>query len=341
MRSVRNLMESEIHMGRKDCSTSGMNRLALIGMIALPQIHSSRAMRSRLPDKASKLRAVGPLTGLPRELKRALEADSDFDPIRDPGPGDWLTVHPEAGQTYEDFIGFAWNRPDRIRKRIYLQPLGKFVEGYSPPVEMLVEYAKAFFTLETKSLPPLELDTISLTTRNNPANGRLQILTIDVLQVLQRRIPPDAFCILAVSMEDLYPGPSWNFVFGQASLKERVAVYSFARYDPAFYGEARGSDYRRLLMERSCRVLVHESSHMFGLHHCIYYRCVMNGSNHLRESDSRPLHLCPVCLRKLQYSIGFDVLDRYRNLLAFYQKAGLHDEAAWIEGRIRKITAVE
>jgi archaemetzincin len=33
-------------------------------------------------------------------------------------------------------------------------------------------------------------------------------------------------------MEDLYPEPSWNFVFGQASLNERVGVYSFARYGP-------------------------------------------------------------------------------------------------------------
>jgi archaemetzincin len=35
-------------------------------------------------------------------------------------------------------------------------------------------------------------------------------------------------------MEDLYPDPAWNFVFGQASLRERVEVFSFARYDPAF-----------------------------------------------------------------------------------------------------------
>lgn len=32
---------------------------------------------------------------------------------------------------------------------------------------------------------------------------------------------------------------------------------------------------------------------------CIWYRCLMNGSNHLGEADARPLHLCPVDLRKL------------------------------------------
>jgi archaemetzincin len=58
-------------------------------------------------------------------------------------------------------------------------------------------------------------------------------------------------------------------------------------------------------------VLEHETGHMVGLAHCIYFNCLMNGSNHLAESDRRPLHLCPVCLRKLQWSIGFDVVARY------------------------------
>jgi hypothetical protein len=35
------------------------------------------------------------------------------------------------------------------------------------------------------------------------------------------------------------PGPGWNFVFGEARFHDRVGVYSFARYDPAFYGEPR------------------------------------------------------------------------------------------------------
>jgi len=58
-------------------------------------------------------------------------------------------------------------------------------------------------------------------------------------------------------MEDLYPDPHWNFVFGQASLRDRVGVFSFARYDPAFYGESRGSQCRQLLLWRSAKVLVH------------------------------------------------------------------------------------
>jgi len=137
----------------------------------------------------------------------------------------------------------------------------------------------------------------------------------------------DAFCVLAITMEDLYPEPSWNFVFGRASLRERVGLYSFARYDPAFYGQERGKDYEKVLSRRSCKVLAHETGHMFGLTHCIYFKCALNGSNHLAESDARPMHLCPVCLRKLQYSIGFDSVRRYGNLFHFYKKVGFANEA--------------
>ena len=63
----------------------------------------------------------------------------------------------------------------------------------------------------------------------------------------------------------------------------------------------------------------------------------MNGSNLLQESDARPMHLCPVCLRKLQFSIGFDVVDRYRKLLIFYQKVGFEQEARWVSNRLKRI----
>ena len=146
-------------------------------------------------------------------------------------------------------------------------------------------------------------------------------------------------------MRDLYPDPRWNFVFGQASLRERVGVYSFARYDPRFYGErpaaGKEDEVRQLLLRRSCKVLAHEAGHMFGIGHCVYFHCLMNGSNHLEEADARPLHLCPVDLRKLHDSIGFDVVERYRRLRAFYRKAGFGDEADWMDRRIKYLTAGE
>jgi archaemetzincin len=299
------------------------------------------AMNFKQPTASERLEAIGAIEGLPENLKKALEPGDDFEPIPIPKPGDWLAMHEESGQSFEDFVRGRPNQPDKTRNKIYLQPLGDFSKYKIPLIKLLQEYAAAYFCMQVEVLPRLDLSERNITTRINNFTQKRQILTSDVLAILKKNIPPDAFCVLAITMDDLYPEPSWNFVFGQASLRERVGVYSFARYDPAFYGEKRGKDYEKILLQRSCRVLAHETGHMFGLQHCIYFKCILNGSNHLKESDSRPTHLCPVCLHKLQYSIGFDVVERYAKLFHFYKKVGFDDEAQWLAKRLKWILGAE
>ncbi len=291
----------------------------------------------QMPDEKQRLAAIGSTEDLAPLLKKALDPAHDFEPLPAPGPHDWLAAHPEPGQSFAQFVQSRPNRPDQKRKIIYLQPLSEFRAGEAPPVDVLREYAAAYFTLEVRVLPPLGLGEQKITTRRNPTTGNRQLLTGDILAALQKKVPDDAFCLLGITMEDLYPAPSWNFVFGEASLRERVGVYSFARYDPTFYGEARGPDHGKTLLRRSCKVLVHETGHMFGLQHCIYFRCVFNGSNHLAESDARPQHECPVDLHKLRFSIGFDVARRYAGLVRFYRKVGFDDEARWTKARLERL----
>jgi archaemetzincin len=299
------------------------------------------AMEFKQPTKTERLKAIGSTDELEDVLKKALEPGDYFEPIAAPRSGDWLAEHKEYGQTFDEFVKSKPNRPGKVRNKIYLQPLGQFPKGQISLLDKLDDYAAAYFCMEVKTLEPLDIRQSNLTIRRNPYTGNQQILTSDILNLLKKNVPADAFCVLAITMEDLYPEPSWNFVFGQASLRERVGVYSFARYDPAFYGQKRNKDYEKILLRRSCRVLAHETGHMFGLHHCIYFRCVLNGSNHLQESDSRPLQLCPVCLRKLQYSIGFDVVNRYSKLFHFYKNNGLKDEAQWLKRRLEYILGPE
>jgi len=83
--------------------------------------------------------------------------------------------------------------------------------------------------------------------------------------------------------------------------------------------------------------MLHELGHMFGLDHCVYFECVMNGSNHLDEADARPHHLCPVCLRKLHHTVRFEPAARYRTLEAFYRQAGMTAEAAFVAERAARI----
>src|SRR6266567_5542135 len=311
-----------------------MRKLIVISAAAMAAVSSSMGFEP--PGPQQRREAIGPTRALPVALQRAFAPDESFQPVPVPGPNDWLAVHQEAGQTFEQFERSYSNRSDARRRTIYLQPLGAFPKEQSPSLEKLREYAAAFFQMEVKSLAPVSLGSGGFTSRTNSVTGGRQVLTADVLRWLKGKLPANAFCLLAITMEDLYPEPSWNFVFGQASLTERVGVYSFARYDPAFFGEARGKDYQKLVLRRSMKVLTNETGHMFGLAHCIYFSCLMNGSNHLQESDRRPLHLCPVCMRKLQFSVGFDVVKRYQALAQFDEQAGLDDEARWLLSRGEK-----
>jgi hypothetical protein len=40
----------------------------------------------------------------------------------------------------------------------------------------------------------------------------------------------------------------------------------------------------------------------------------MNGSNGYHEASTKEVHLCPVCLRKLQSELKFDIIERYEAL---------------------------
>jgi archaemetzincin len=146
-------------------------------------------------------------------------------------------------------------------------------------------------------------------------------------------VPDDAYCVIAVTWSDLYPDESYNFVFGLARLTRRVGVFGFARLHPDFFDEATGdpAEVRRLVTRRALAVMSHEVGHMFGIQHCVSFACNMNGSNSLEESDRQPMHLCPVCLRKLHLALGFDPERRYEALEEQYRRAGLEAEAAWVQ----------
>jgi archaemetzincin len=269
--------------------------------------------------------ALGSPLAIPADV-RPLFQSRGFSQKGTPKPGDWLAQHDEPGQSLHDFIRSDPNRPDERRDVIYLQPFGSWCEESYPPLAVLQHYVRAFFLREVAVLPALELESIDVTERHNPHEGQRQLLTTDLLRFLARRLPDDAHCLLGISMLDLYPDPNWNFVFGQASLRNRVGVYSFARYTEE--GD------RWLTLRRSLKVMAHEIGHMYGLTHCTFFDCGLNGSNHLEEADRRPIYLCPVCLRKLQWSSDFDPLQRYYSLDEFYRAFRYEDAAEFVRRRI-------
>jgi archaemetzincin len=152
-------------------------------------------------------------------------------------------------------------------------------------------------------------------------------LTTYVLDLLKARRPRDAVAVLALTTSDLWPGEGWNFVFGQASLGQRVGVWSLYRMgDPV--------KEPIVCLRRTLGTATHETGHMFGIAHCIRYECGMNGSNHREESDRHPLAFCPECEMKVWWACRVDPAARYRRLAALAESHGLKVEArTWSESR--------
>lgn len=285
------------------------------------------------PNAQQRLKAIGPTNNLSAELQRAFDPATHFEPVPPPEPGGWLAEHKEAGQTFEQFRKSSPKRPDARRSKLYLVSFGEFDEDWSPKLADLEACASAFFNLSVKSLPPQVLTDNRITTRER--GGRRQYLSRDLLRVLAELLPDDGFALVGITMQDLYPGPQWNYVYGQASVDDSVGIYSFARYDPLFWNEKRTPDAHDELLSRSLKVMLHETCHLFGMAHCIYFHCLMNGANNLQEADEQPLHLCPVCLRKLHHSIGFNVIARDQALLREYSRLSIKSESQWLETRLK------
>lgn len=265
------------------------------------------------PTDAERRSALGPLTEMPAQWHPHFNLNG-FLQLPDPQPDEWLAQHPERHQSFDAYAQMRPNRPSANQQVIYLLPLDQFDDPFMPRLADLREFTEAYFMLPTVLLPQADLPNRGITSRINRQTERSQLLTRDILRWMEDRLPSDAYCMIAVTMTDLYPDAKWNYVFGQATLTRRVGVYSFARFDPRFFGEQRDSEAQHRMLWRSCRLLAHETGHMFGLLHCVYFLCGMNGTNNQRETDGQPLALCPICLKKLQYCVGFDPNLRHQQL---------------------------
>ena len=67
---------------------------------------------------------------------------------------------------------------------------------------------------------------------------------------------------------------------------------------------------------RGCAMMCHEIGHQFGLRHCVYYECLMNGVMSAEEQRASGIRiLCTVCQRKLKQNLKFDSTERFTKLM--------------------------
>lgn len=250
-------------------------------------------------------------------------------------PGEWLHEHPEKPQSFDSYTRSEPIRPTATRNVIVMQPLGALGAKQTALIGKMREVMAAFFALPVEVRPAIALPDKGRRVRTEGGRVFTQHHTRVLLdEVLASRVPNNAVVYVGVIAEDLYPEPEWNYVFGEATLEKRVGVYSLARLFPEFWGEksSPATDLRAFV--KGSQILVHETGHAFSLPHCTEYECVMNGMNSLEELDDQFGELCPVCLRKLAWNVGFDTAARYRTLRDLYRREGAEELAAWFDARL-------
>ncbi|GIQ82108.1 peptidase M54, archaemetzincin, partial [Kipferlia bialata] len=289
-----------------------------------------------------------------RSLRAALHPDTArkfYESVPAPGEDDWLRIREEKGQTFSQYK--AKYRPlKKPAPPILIIPAvyrgldsdseeeseeegeGESMGGGLDP-QAVVEYVRAFYY----PCPVVLLDTLDLKqhrVKMRDNDGDTQFYAPEILRKVKSILSGRQYSAAAVmTTHDIYHREDWNFVFGLA--QGGVSIFSFYRFLPSFTGAPEVKHPRDVTLWRSVRTAVHELGHCLGLRHCIYYKCIMNGSNHIDESDSRPLSLCPVCLRKVSHRLGGGVLTRYRGIAEWYRVHGFTEQLERCEAVIRHI----
>lgn len=282
-------------------------------------------------------------------LRRDIEAVRPLHtPMGEPGAYDWLATFKEDGQTFDQYLNSNPTLPRGARRTLYVQPLGDFTDAQRRAVSLAADYMSRFFNLPVKLRPEQPLKNVPSKSRriksevvlsSEPPHRRRrefeQILTGYILHdVLRPQLPADAAALIAFTSSDLYPNDRMNYLFGQASLSERVGVWSLHRLGDK---NPKSENDFRLFLRRTLKIATHETGHMFSLRHCTKYECNMSGTNHLAETDRRPLDACPECMAKICWATDYDPRDRYEKLLEFCRAQGLKDEERFFEAAINAL----
>jgi archaemetzincin len=101
--------------------------------------------------------------------------------------------------------------------------------------------------------------------------------------------------VLGVADIDLFI-PIFTFVFGEAQLGGRAALFSLQRLRQQFYGLPEDES---LFYGRCEKEAAHELGHAFGLPHCPSYDCLMHFSNSIEQVDLKGSLFCSDCAASL------------------------------------------
>jgi len=257
------------------------------------------------------------------ELAR-YRADADvirtlFPRKAEPAPGEWLAMFDEPGQSLNQYMRRFTPDSRETTGAILILPFGEFDARQQHIIAEAVAMVELFYERRVSILPAEPVPPLAENQRRKRGNAE-QLYTLPILDLLKPRVPPNAVGLLALTPIDVTAGPDWNFVFGQASLVDRVGVWSLHRL-------AAPDAPKETQLRRVAQVALHELGHMFGIDHCTAYSCCMNGYNSMKEADAAPLAFCPECDPKVWWRFHLDPAPRYARLAEFAAARRLEADA--------------
>lgn len=158
-----------------------------------------------------------------------------------------------------------------------LVPIGDFPEA------LLAE-------LSERTKIPLGPARIEPSVARNPARGQYD--SARLLAELKAHYPGP---VIGATACDLFI-PVLTFVFGEAEMPGRTAIFSIHRLREEFYGLPPDP---ALLASRALRELWHELGHLHGLPHCRDAACVMSPAHSIEQVDTKGEYYCATCLGRL------------------------------------------
>jgi len=171
----------------------------------------------------------------------------------------------------------AWAGEGRV---VYVQPLGKALPDAD--VEMVVKAMRAFYAIDIKQLPRVELPKSAFYPKRNRYRAE------KLLDFLKPRLPSDGYRVLGLTGVDISTTKGniddWG-ILGLATIDGVACVLSAFRCKRL----ATGPEHARI---RLGKVAVHEMGHTFGLEHCPNRGCLMEDGGGSVLTCDREYDLC-------------------------------------------------
>lgn len=151
--------------------------------------------------------------------------------------------------------------------------------------EIISKHIHSLFELQTEILPQLDTPSYALDLKRNQYNAAT------ILKALESMEFESCDKVIALLNVDLFI-PVFTHVFGEAREGGTCAIASLYRLGRNL--DDRETAMNRIL-DRACKVALHEVAHLFNMVHCTDEECLMHFSMNLDDLDALHLQLCAYC----------------------------------------------